>query len=421
MRKSTRISMAILTCGLLVAIPWLVGCEGDTGPQGVQGPEGPAGGGGSYDLTKLNAVKVPVPPIIDGKDDGLWGAVPALTVLLGETRDVHDPSSITDCAGCHAYASDVRVSLKAVYTDDEIFIKATWNDPTASFTRGGAWEFVGGAWSRSENSEQSEDRLAFYFPIGETTGDPYDTGACMAKCHMYWPTDTDPHVSVHGIVDDAWLQSGRGDMWHSKGARCSPVLSTVGTGLVIDEDTHEVTAGMLSTIGYADDKYVDIWQDDSINGEDGGRYGDAGTSSYSHNRIGDKSRPKFIETHPADYADAMVLLQSEIDGGETVGDATLGVTDADALDYWPAYAALKAIVPERILRKPDGSRADIKFGAVWVNGTWTAEFARALNTGNDDDVLFDTTLEYLFNVAVFENSRHGYEHRTSGNYMLMFH
>ncbi len=420
MRNFTRILRVILACCLVGSIPWLVGCEGDTGPQGVQGPPG-EGGDGGFDLTKLNAVQVPVGPIVDGRDDDLWSTVPTLTVVVGETRDVYDPSSITDCAGCHAYNSNVQISLKAVHTDVEIFFKAKWNDHTASLTRGGAWEFVGGAWSRGENSEQSEDRLAFYFPIGSPTGAPYATEGCMTKCHMYWPTDTDPHVSIHGIVDDAWLESGRGDMWHSKGARCSPVLSAWGTGLVVDEETHEVTAGMLSTIGYADDKYVDIWQDDSINGEDGGRYGDAGTSTYSHNRIGDKSRPKFMETDPTDYADAMVLLQSEIDNGETVGDATTGVSDVDAADYWPAYTALKAIVPERILRMPAGSRGDIKFGAVWSNGIWTAEFARALNTGNDDDVQFNTALEYLFNVAAFENSRHGYEHRTSGNYMLMFH
>ena len=404
----------------------LSGCSADDGAVGLQGPPGADGADGedglpgSYDLTKLNAVALPVGPVVDGVVDQLWSNAPALTVLLGETYDVLDPASITDCGGCHAYASDVRVSLKAVYTPDQVSILAIWNDPTASFTRGGAWEWLGAAWSRAEYSEQSEDRMSFFFPIGDIGGNPQNTGGCMTKCHMYWPTDTDPHVSTHGIVDDAWLESGRADMWHSKGARCAPVLGASGSGLSIDPDTHEVTDGVLTVLGYADDKYVDVWQDDSINGEDGGRYGDAGTSSYSHNRIGDKSRPKFMETDPVDYADAMVLLQSEIDGGECVGDATLGVTDAEAMDFWPAYVAVEAIVPERILRVPDGSRADIAFGAVWKDGVWTAEFSRDLDTGNGDDVQFAAGLDYLFNVAAFENSRHGYEHRTSATYTLSF-
>jgi hypothetical protein len=96
------------------------------------------------------------------------------------------------------------------------------------------------------------------------------------------------------------------------------------------------------------------------------------------------------------------------------------VSDADAATYWPAYQALNAIVPERIIRFPDGSRADIVFGAIWQNGIWTAELSRALDTLHDDDIQFDIVQEYLFNVAAFENSRHGYEHRTSETYTMTF-
>ena len=396
---------------VLALILLLAGCSGE---DGVTGPPG------SYDPTKLNAVSVPADPVIDGVVDALWSGLPALTARLSGTSDVHDPASINDCAGCHTFDSNVSVSLKAAYTAERLTILVTWNDPTASFTRGGSWEFVEGAWSRNQNAEQSEDRMSFFFPIGDITGDPSDTGGCMSKCHMYWPTATDPHISTHGIVDDAWLASGRADMWHSKAARSAAVISASGIGLTINPDTHEVTEGSFSMIGYADDKYVDEWADDATNGEDGGRYGDAGRSTYSHNRIANKSRPKYMETDPSDYADAMVLLQSEIDGGECVGDAEAGVSDADAAAFWPAYLALHAVVPERILRFPDGSRGDIKFGAVWDNGIWTAELSRDLNTGNDDDVQFDTSQEYPFNIAAFENSRHGYEHRTSKTYTLIF-
>lgn len=430
MHGRTRITL-IISIAILAAIGMvLIGCEGDTGPpgptgadgaDGADGEQGPPGDLTEYDLTKLNVISVPVGPFVDGQVDGIWETVPALAVKLGETYDVHDPASIDDCSGCHSYDSHVQATLQAVYTTDRIFVLAMWNDPTASFTRGGAWEFVSGVWSRSENSEQSEDRIGFYFPIGEVTGSPYDTEGCMAKCHMYYPTDNDPHVSIHGIVDDAWLESGRADLWHTKAARCSPVTSAFGSGLAIDPTSHEVIGGFLSLVGYSDDKYADAWADDATNGEDGGRYGDDGTSSYSHNRIGDKSRPKYMETNPTDYTDAMVLLQTEIDGGECVGDATTGVSDADAALYWPAYAALSAIIPERILRVPDGSRSDIKFGGTWDNGVWTVELARDLDTGNADDILFDdTSLEYLFNIALFDNSRHGYEHRTSANYQLKF-
>jgi len=364
--------------------------------------------------------EVAIPPIVDGVVDYLWTGAPELVVPLGETANPpNDPSKINNCTGCHAYDSEVSVTLKAVHTTDRIFILATWPDTTASFTRGGSWSFATGSWEKP-NSIQSEDRISFFWPMGEITGDPYSTGGCMTKCHMYWPTDDDPHVSTHGIVDDAWLASGRADMWHSKAARSDAYISATGTDLTIDAATSQITAGTYSALGYADDKYVDIWQEDAINGEDGGRYGDAGTSAYSHNRISDKSRPKYMEIAPVDFADAMFLTQDEIDASEVVGDETTGVSDVDAATYWPQYLALNAIVPERILRQPDGSRGDLDLGATWSDGTWTVEFSRELLNGNDDDIQFDILNEYLFNIAQFDNSRHGYEHRTSANYTMSF-
>lgn len=377
----------------------------------------------NYDLTKLNSIKVTSSPIVDGVVDASWTDVPALNVALGETNNPpNDPSQVNNCNACHAFSSTISVTLKSVYDENNIYILAEWPDPTASFTRGNSWVWSGTAWDRNDHTEQSEDRLAFYWPIGATTGDPYSTGGCMTKCHMYYPTDLDPHVSTHGIVDDAWLTSGRADMWHSKAARGGAFSSASGSNLIIDPATFEVTSGTFSMIGYVDDKYVDVWKDDTQNGEDGGRYGDAGSGAYSHNRIGDKSRPKWIEKNPTDYADAMFLLQSEIDAGECAGDATTGVSDADAALYWPAYVSLTAVVPERILSAPVGSRADIGFGAVWNNGTWTAEFSRKLDSNSDDDIQFtDLTKEYLFNVAEFDNSRHGYEHRVSESYYIKFY
>ena len=102
----------------------------------------------------LNAIFTTDSPTVDGEVDELWSNVPELTVALGETYDVQDPASIDDCAGCHSYSSDVNVTLKAVYTQDEIYMLATWPDPTASFTRGGSWSFANGSWEKP-NSVQS--------------------------------------------------------------------------------------------------------------------------------------------------------------------------------------------------------------------------------------------------------------------------
>ncbi len=52
---------------------------------------------------------------------------------------------------------------------------------------------------------------------------------------------------------------------------------------------------------------------------------------------------------------------------------------------------------------PEGSRADVHAKGVWNGGFQTVEFARALNTGHDDDVQFDPAAgkPYLFGVSIF--------------------
>jgi len=402
---------------LLIAIAVITFTTSCTFDDAVIAPDTP-----SYDVTRLNTIEVSSAPVVDGVVDALWADVPELKVSLGETNNPpNDPSKINNCASCHAYTSSINVKVKSVYTAEMIYFLAEWQDPTMSFTRDAAFSFASGSWAKPFVGE-SEDRISFYWPMGVTKGNPYDTKGCMAKCHIYYPQESDPHPHANGdaIVDDAWLESGRADLWHSKAARGGAVTSATGSGLSINPTSHEVTAGVFSMIGYIDDTYVDAWS--GTNGEDGGRYGDAGTAAASHIRIADKSRPKWMEKNPTDFADAMVITQSEVDAGECVGNATTGVSNADAAIYWPKYAALSANVPERMLIVPTGSRGDITIGAVWNNGIWKAEIARKLNTGNADDIQFtDFAKEYLFNIAEFDNSRHGYEHRTSANYYLKFY
>jgi hypothetical protein len=99
----------------------------------------------------------------------------------------------------------------------------------------------------------------------------------------------------------------------------------------------------------------------------------------------------------------MVLRQAEIDNGEAVTVASLSENDIET--YWAAYAAVNAVVPERILKIPSGSRGDLRQSAVWENGMWTTEYERALVTGYSDDVQFsDLGKGYLFGTATMENS-----------------
>ncbi len=332
---------------------------------------------------QLNAVKVTTPPTLDG-DDADWSG-DYVTIPLSNEREV---------------------MLQAEYTDTDLYLLAKWADSTASFTRG-AWVYNGTGWDVV--SGQSEDRIAFLWNISVPEDDWAERG-CMNKCHRN-VDNTDPNQDQSTSEDDVYLPAGqKADMWHMKAARSLPVLSASGQNLVVDPMSHQVKGGTVMMMGYVDDKYVAEF--DANNAPDGGRYGDAGSSTYARNRNADKTGPKYIETNPTDFMDAMVLTQAEIDAGEAVEVSTLSSTDLQAA--WDKYAGFNAAVPERILREPVGSRGDIMEAAKWENGYWTAEFKRALNTGNDDDVQFAENNSYMFGISLMDNAG-GDEHWSQGH------
>lgn len=58
-------------------------------------------------------------------------------------------------------------------------------------------------------------------------------------------------------------------------------------------------------------------------------------------------------------------------------------------------------LPQFAPQKPEGSRADVRAKGVWANKEWTIEFARKLNTGHDDDVVFTPGGLHLFAIACY--------------------
>jgi len=337
---------------------------------------------GSPDV--LEAVKASTPPTLDGDaSDAAWADAPELEI----------PS--------------MDLKLKAVYTDQDLYVLATWSDPTFSLVRGGSWIWDGTQWLTTKvgNPEvgpgMSEDRITFMWNM---TVPDFDKVGCMSKCHG------DEHPG-YGVADEAFLDEGNADMWHMKAARSLPATSASQSGTVVVGDDGQPTAGTFALVGYCDDKWVGEWSAD--NAPDGGRFGDTGQGSYSHNRNADKTAPMYVETDPADYIDALTLYQSEIDAGEAVEVAGLSAEEVNTI--WAKYAAVGGRVPERILRAAAGSRADVTQAAVWSDGVWTSEFKRALDTGHpEEDVIFDDlTKSYSFGVATMDNTG-GLGHKTGG-------
>ncbi|MCK5413755.1 MAG: hypothetical protein KAJ35_00075, partial [Thermoplasmata archaeon] len=244
----------------------------------------------------------------------------------------------------------------------------------------------------------SEDRLAILWEI--TPIESFESAGCYVKCH--------PEYGRAG----AYLENEdeMGDMWNMRAARALPAMTVEQIGVPeIDED-HQATAGQFSFLGYMDD--MQLTYDEPPHVGDGGLYGDDGSTAFSGNSNPDGTKPLYIERAPDDYLDAMVLQQSEIDGGET-----LEVASAIAMELRDAalvYEMVGAIIPENFVGEPTGSRGDIEQAAVWNDGIWSTEMRRPMVTDNEDDVQFDDLLKtYRFSLAMMDNSA-GDKHGTPG-------
>lgn len=121
---------------------------------------------------------------------------------------------------------------------------------------------------------------------------------------------------------------------------------------------------------------------------------------------------KAMRTDPSGYADDKVHLYR----GDKMKDSTMLVSrdgtvfylsrpgdQGNAAYHTILYTGFKSErVPKYEQQQPTGSRADIRAKGVWRDKGWTIEFARALDTGHADDVLFTIDGRHPFAVSRYE-------------------
>jgi len=85
------------------------------------------------------------------------------------------------------------------------------------------------------------------------------------------------------------------------------------------------------------------------------------------------------------------------------------------------YSIFKAgdVIPYRLPVKPSASRFDVKAESRHADGRWTVMLHRKLNTGQEDDVVFDVRRRFSFAIAIFDDS--GADHsKTTRSLVLDF-
>lgn len=249
---------------------------------------------------------------------------------------------------------DVTVVARAVYTTDSLFFLFKWQDPTRSVSKR-AWKFDGLNWTHLDGDE---DRIAVLFEITRING--FATKGCAVVCHS--PPDV-PSKEWKFAVHTA---EEKGDLWHWKAARSNPA-------------------------GYADDGWLTIAGNPSGSYRATGRRVDAGKGGDVYNQTEDRIRPLYMQDpHKSPSAPGFLIYDEAV----PVPDDVV-FKPGDVLTY-------------RMPKMAEGSRGDVKAAGQYADGGWTVMLSRRLDTGHDDDVVFNPRRDYSFAIAVFDNT--GEEH-----------
>lgn len=233
------------------------------------------------------ARKVSQAPVIDGKgDDPAWLKAKEYT-----TYDV---------------VAKINITLKAVYTDTDIFFLVNYSDPDRSATHK-TWDWDAGEKMYKDGLDRED--------------------VFVLKWNM------EPKAVDLSLKSD---DDYKADIWFWKACRSDPV-------------------------GYADDK---IDQVSSTEAPKAAKLTSRTAKQMYLTRNADSGRPAFEDVIYPDYIE----------------------------DKMPRFS----------VKPPAGSCADIRAKGLWSEGRWTIEFARALHTGNNDDVQLDILKSYLFGVSRYE-------------------
>ena len=246
------------------------------------------------------------------------------------------------------------VTTRALYTDNHLFFLFKWKDPTHSITKQ-SWKFDGQKWHHLKGNE---DRIALLFEI--TRINKFATRGCAITCHS--PADVPRKDWKFATKTD----DEKGDLWHWKAARSAPY-------------------------GYADDAWLTVAGNPTGSYRETGRIKDVGVGGDIKNQTQDGSKPFYMQNQAIKPSAPGFLLKEE----------AVKITD---------YSIFKAgdIIPYRLPVKPSGSRFDVKAISRYEDGSWMVMFSRKLNTGHEDDVVFNPKKRYSFALAVFDDS--GSEH-----------
>lgn len=384
--KKISILLSVLMAG------FVIGCNDTDAP--------PADPGTSS--TELLVKKFTAAPILDGDIDQMWSEAQRLessTMVpanLGDRMTYYNEDGIgEDLLDIYeGYENEAYAfKMRAGYFDSNIYFLIEWEDADDSKDRQ-SWYFDNTTkrwkgehkYANATDDKYYEDKFAFLFPIGNVDG--FDAATCYATCHASSSIEKakDKHTRHYLKTDGQKI-----DMWHWKRVR--------GTHNDRVDDQRIVSKPSPWT--------------SSSNGRGGDADGQSGYSNNSQiltitNTTTEVSVPAYIIPDATDY----YWITEEQKGGEAKAVTAVdenGVLTYDGGTIDPATGGYEQATgakrfPSIITRDFTGGRADIEVKAVHTGTGWVCEVKRKLNTGDEDDAIFDPAEEMPFGFAIFNNA-----------------
>jgi len=319
--------------------------------------------------TPLILSGLPIPPpwrdLVAEKYDGDTADLAALP------WDDAAPLEIELTGGVGFDGGRTTVTLRAMYDDDELFVRAEWLDPTED-RRYQPWQRTDDGFKQlvtvsDDENHYYEDKFSLLFPAEPDW--QFNAFGCAAHCH-----------GGAGEVDHKYGYKGCDrivDVWHWKATRTDPC-------------------------GQVDDKF---WSKLELARKDGGRHGDTKDSGgYKKNVSEDKTGPTHLPRDPGQVRYGMIAAEGAVEIDSEEGARIL------------ADIPTGAIIPSIIAAAATGDRGDVSCISKHAAGRWQLLIRRKLDTAQaaiDDrptDVTFTPGNAYPLGCAAFDNSskRHAY-------------
>jgi hypothetical protein len=355
-------------------------------------------------------------PVLDGTVDDVWSQCQTLvgtaTVPNAGSRGIADfngdgspgPNGVFD-----PYTGESNdFKLRSGTFGNDIFFLLEWDDAEDSKDRQ-SWYFdpVDSRWkgqhkyANDDGDKYYEDKFAFLWAATEVEG--FAASTCYATCHQgLTVTDPSQKAARHYTNNVGEIV----DMWHWKRVRSTYAPTTV------------------------DDQQM-VYKDDTGDAGQNGRTGDLGSAGYHNNKQAlpldgngaDVNVPLYVIPGRTEYywitkdeiADgtAKVITAVASDGTLTYDGGTINPADGGYED-----GVGNKRLPSVWVESFTESRADIAVAANHTGSGWVVEFSRKLDTGYSDDVVFDTSKEIPFGLALFNNA--AIAHEIKNNLLLKF-